>query len=231
MVDRRLNAVSFLHSITSPAMRDTLERIASERSDLRALLHILPPDKVPEWLHAIGPGYDARLAALLPELPPLHLRSIVAAPEQEIFLWTGAVDITYLVALYEHYAPPDLPFPRRALDFGCGCGRLTRYLNLSNHYITVGSDVNPDHVAWCSRHLSNVVALHNDPIPPLSLPEGSIDFAYSLSVFSHLPEHAAAMWLRELARVIAPGGVLVFTTHGLTALGIIKSSECHQNMF
>lgn len=212
-------------------MRNTLEDVASRRPDLRALLYILPAEKKLEWLHAIGPGYDDQLRALFPALPPLSLRSIVAAPEEEIFLWTGAVDISCLAGLFEHYASPDFASPWRALDFGCGCGRLTRFLNLSNRYMTVGSDVNPDHVAWCAAHLPNIISVHNDPAPPLSLPDGSIDFAYSLSVFSHLPEHAAVAWLRDLARVIAPGGILIITTHGATALNIIKTSKIHHAMF
>lgn len=223
--------MSFLNSITSQAMRNALEDVASGRPDLRTLLYILPPEKVPEWLHALGPGFDERLRSLFPELPPPNLRSIVAAPEEEIFLWTGAVDITYLVGLFEHFAGPELASPRRVLDFGCGCGRLTRYLNPSNRYITVGSDVNPDHVAWCAEHLPNIISVGNNPSPPLSLPDGSIDFAYSLSVFSHLPEHAAAAWLHDLARVIVPGGILIVTTHGTTALNIIKTSKIHHEMF
>ncbi|MEA2992999.1 MAG: hypothetical protein QOD40_1919 [Alphaproteobacteria bacterium] len=223
--------MDFLNSITSDEMRLALEEIATGRADVRTALYIVPTEKRAEWLHSIGAGCEGRLRSLLPAIPPLALRSIVAAPEEEVFLWTGAVDVTYLIGLYEIHGDTSLPYPRRVLDFGCGCGRLTRYLGLSQRYSTIGADVNPDHIAWCFDHLPNVISVCNSTRPPLALLDGSIDFAYSLSVFSHLPEHAARAWLDDLARVITPGGILVITTHGPTALDIIKASKAHQEMF
>src|SRR3954470_20551293 len=122
-------------------MRAALEEIATREPKVRTALYIVSPDRRAEWLHSLGPGYEGRLRDLVPAVPPLNLRSIVAAPEEEVFLWTGAVDIAYLVGLYEHYVDPLAPTPRRVLDFGCGCGRLTRYLGLSPQYRTIGSDV------------------------------------------------------------------------------------------
>jgi SAM-dependent methyltransferase len=112
-------------------------------------------------------------------------------------------------------------------DFGCGCGRLTRFLQLSDRYTAVAADANPHHVAWCSKNLPNVRTFR----PPIKLASNSIDFCYSLSVFTHLSSELATAWLEELARIIAPNGILAITTHGYPALEIISSSEQHQKMF
>jgi SAM-dependent methyltransferase len=223
--------MNFLESVTSREMRDRFTELAERRPDVRVTSYILPSDKIAEWLHSVGPGYDEALRSLLPPTPPLSLRSIVAAPEEEVFLWTGAHDISYFLSLLEYYGPPELGEPQRVLDFGCGCGRLTRYLSLSARYRTIGTDVNQDHVDWCAANLPRITTLRNDAVPPLPLVGHSIDFAFSLSVFSHLPEPAALAWLGELARVMAPGGLLIITTHGLNALQVIRPSKIHHAMF
>jgi SAM-dependent methyltransferase len=223
--------MGFLDSVISKEMRDRFNEVLDTRPDGRIVSYILTPDKIAEWLHSVGPGYDDTLRFMLPAIPPLSLRSIVAAPEEEIFLWTGANDISYFLSLLEHYASPDLVVPRRILDFGCGCGRLTRYLGLSERYRTTGTDINQDHVDWCAANLPRVTTLRNEVVPPLPLADNSIDFAFSLSVFSHLPERAALAWLSDLARVLAPGGLLIITTHGLNALQVIRPSKIHHAMF
>jgi len=42
-------------------------------------------------------------------------------------------------------------------------------------------------------------------------------------VFTHLDDAASAAWRAELARVLAPGGLLIATLHGDTALAKIES--------
>jgi SAM-dependent methyltransferase len=223
--------MNFLETITSKEMRNRFSEVIDRQPEMKVISYILPPDKTAEWLHSTGPACDDGLRSMLPAIPPLNLRSIVAAPEEEIFLWTGATDISFFLDLLEHYASPDLGAPRRILDFGCGCGRLTRYLGLSKRYQAIGTDINQDHVDWCTANLPYVTTLHNNVVPPLPLADNSIDFAYSLSVFSHLPERAALAWLNDLARVLAPGGLLIVTTHGAAALQIIRPSKIHHAMF
>ena len=43
---------------------------------------------------------------------------------------------------------------------------------------------------------------------------GRYDLVFVLSLFSHLPRATWSAWLRRLWDAVAPGGVLVFTTHG-----------------
>jgi len=42
---------------------------------------------------------------------------------------------------------------------------------------------------------------------------GTVDFVYALSVFTHLSEDLTKRWMREIVRILKPGGVFWFTAH------------------
>jgi SAM-dependent methyltransferase len=187
-------------------------------------------DRVPEWAQSVGVALDPRLRALVPPLPPSELREIVADRDLELFLWTGYLDAERILELYAEHGP-DRPRPR-ILDFGCGCGRLTRFLNaLADRCEIHAADANGRHAEWCAENLPGVQTVHNAPSPPLPYAEATFDLVYTVSVLTHLDAAAGARWLAELERVLAPGGVLVATTHGPVALEIIRDSPTHQEMF
>jgi SAM-dependent methyltransferase len=71
----------------------------------------------------------------------------------------------------------------------------------------------------------------NGEQPPLPFADASFDLAFSVSVHTHLAESSAGTWTDELGRVIAPGGILLVTTHGYPALRIIRDTDTHQAMF
>jgi SAM-dependent methyltransferase len=147
-------------------------------------------------------------------------------------LWTGFTDLCTLLELFEQHHHLPVGEARRVLDFGCGCGRVTRFFPEStDRWIGYGSDINPDHVDWCRDHLPVVTTLLNGAAPPIETEDASMDFVYCLSVFSHLPDDQALAWFEELARVIRPGGILLITTHGAGALETIAGSTQHQEMF
>ena len=75
-----------------------------------------------------------------------------------------------------------------------------------------GVDVDAPAVAWCARHLPGRY-LAIQPAPPLPFPDGSFELIVAVSVFTHLSETDQNAWLAELARVLAPGGVFVVSTH------------------
>jgi hypothetical protein len=49
-----------------------------------------------------------------------------------------------------------------------------------------------------------------------------------MSILSHLSAHLVDVWLRELARVTKPGGIVMVTFHGPYALRVISDSAEHQ---
>ena len=46
------------------------------------------------------------------------------------------------------------------------------------------------------------------------MPDASFDAVYNFSVLTHLSETVQLQWVREMHRVLRPGGLLICTTHG-----------------
>ncbi len=102
----------------------------------------------------------------------------------------------------------------RILDFGCGCGRVLRHFAGENGPEFHGADCNRTAIAWCQAHLPFAQCRTNDLAPPLSYGDGAFDLIYSFSIFTHLDADLQARWMRELHRVLAPGGLLLISLHG-----------------
>jgi hypothetical protein len=45
----------------------------------------------------------------------------------------------------------------------------------------------------------------------------NFDVCFALSFFSHMPNLTWSRWLNVLMKTVRPGGILIFTTHGLTS--------------
>ena len=99
----------------------------------------------------------------------------------------------------------------RALDFGCGVGRLSQ--PLAKHFTNViGVDIAPSMVAQAraldrSGHCRFIV---NDRADLSLFPDQEFDFIYSNIVLQHMRPVYSTGYIREFCRVLAPGGVAVF---------------------
>jgi 2-polyprenyl-3-methyl-5-hydroxy-6-metoxy-1,4-benzoquinol methylase len=100
------------------------------------------------------------------------------------------------------------------LDFGCGCGRVTRNWLALHDTEVFGSDTNEQAVDWCRRNLPFATFEPNGLAPPIVFDTARFDLVYALSVFTHLPEELQLLWMRELERVLRPGALLLLSTHG-----------------
>lgn len=222
----------FLEQITSEAMLARLAEMCEERPEIRVLYYMLYKPRILEWLHSVGVVHDGILGSLVPPFPPRELRRITAEEDLEPFLWTGVVDLAQMIRLYEEHRGDSGPARPAILDFGCGCGRMTRFLNdCGDAYRPSACDVNAVLVRWCADHLQGVETVQNELVPPTPYPDDAFDLVYSLSIFTHLPKDRAVLWLEEMGRILAPNGVLIVTTHGLPALDIIRESPLHQGLF
>ena len=99
------------------------------------------------------------------------------------------------------------------LDFGCGCGRVARRwrdLPARVH----GSDYNPHLARWCADQLPFGEFVNNAGEPPLPYGDATFDFIYSISIFTHLDEPLQLPWMRELTRIVRPGGLMLITVSG-----------------
>jgi SAM-dependent methyltransferase len=103
----------------------------------------------------------------------------------------------------------------RILEFGCGCGRIMRWMDdVGRSSTLVGTDIDARAIEWASDNLSFARFDVNDGKPPTRYADGQFDLILNHSVFTHLDATYQDLWLAELQRITAPEGVLVLSVHG-----------------
>lgn len=104
------------------------------------------------------------------------------------------------------------------LDFGCGYGRVVRFLVERTPADRVwASDVIEEGVDFCAAEFGVHPALSRGALADVDLPR-RFDFLYAISVITHLDEENSSVFLRRLGDWLAPGGLVLFTTHGRWSL-------------
>ncbi|MCU0616457.1 MAG: class I SAM-dependent methyltransferase [Gemmatimonadaceae bacterium] len=100
----------------------------------------------------------------------------------------------------------------RALDFGCGVGRLT--LALSRYFeMVVGVDISSSMVTAAeafNTQTARVRYIVNDGDDLRQFGDASFDFIYSNLTLQHVPPAAALSYIAEFVRLLRPGGVACF---------------------
>jgi SAM-dependent methyltransferase len=104
----------------------------------------------------------------------------------------------------------------RIYEFGCGCGRLTRWIvERAPDSEVVASDIDAEAIAWLERQSPGPERVFvNDPVPPLDIADSSVDVVVAWSVFTHFPEDLQDAWLAELRRVMRPKALAAVSVHG-----------------
>jgi len=127
--------------------------------------------------------------------------------DPEAFFATGVNDVRGVMERLQSFGLK--PARTRALDFGCGVGRLTRAL--APHFDeVVGVDVSDVMLekAKTLRPLpSNVVLRHNPTRELDCVARASVSFALSLIALQHVPEPAALSYIEGIGNALAVGGI------------------------
>lgn len=147
-------------------------------------------------------------------MPPPELVVLVSGPSRRWFSERGREDAAMFRDLAARHGAV-LERGLDVLDFGCGAGRIARWLApevIAGGGTFTGSDLNPKLATWCARSLPGRY-LRNGLQPPLGLADGVIDLAYAHSVLTHLTATTVRAWLSELARVLRSGGLALLTFH------------------
>ena len=138
--------------------------------------------------------------------------------DNEEFFATAADVLRELEAELKRF-PPDVPLKsRRALEIGCGPGRLLK--PMSRHFGEIhGIDVSDEMVARAKVNLRDVPNAHPQAASGSDLsmfPDEHFDFVYSYAVFQHIPSAEVVFsYLRETVRVLKPGGLAHLQINGL----------------
>jgi SAM-dependent methyltransferase len=126
------------------------------------------------------------------------------------FLATG---VTEIAAVTARLAALGLDVGReRALDFGCGAGRLSHGLAVAGFDEVLGCDISPTMLDK-AREIVPDPACRFVQVTGTDLSAvgtGSVDLVYSCRVLQHMPPALAHGYVREFWRVARPGGVVVF---------------------
>lgn len=118
---------------------------------------------------------------------------------------------------------PKLPPSPRLLDFGCGWGRHIRVFSKDFPAPNItGVDIDPDNIGICRELLPGMSFVLSKEGEQLPVESDSQDLILSFSVFSHINEESAQFWLRELGRVLKPGGSMVVTSWGRSLFEVFE---------
>src|SRR3990167_747798 len=101
---------------------------------------------------------------------------------------------------------------KKALDFGCGVGRLTQAL--ANYFDDVcGVDIAPSMIDLANRYnkYDKKCRYYLNTIDDLRLfDDNSFDFIYSSIVLQHMKPEYSKNYIKEFLRTIAPRGTIIF---------------------
>ena len=126
------------------------------------------------------------------------------------FFLTGVGEISSLIYRLRSNG---IAAPRgRALDFGCGVGRLSQALAAHVDHVTA-VDISPRMIQLANAlnrlpGRVSYVCNQRDDLAPFG--DASFDFILSNIVLQHVPPQASVRYLSEFMRLLAPAGVLVF---------------------
>lgn len=97
--------------------------------------------------------------------------------------------------------------PRDVLDAGCGAGRFLPYLAERGCHVE-GIDLSPEMVRRARQDHPEFVTVTGS-IAELPWPDGSFDGVFSWYSTIHTPDEDVGQLIRELRRVLRPGGYLL----------------------
>jgi SAM-dependent methyltransferase len=168
--------------------RATLQRLAEWRSnDYRDPLPIPPP----LLRHRVHGTFDAGAYLDVGRRCAQDIKDLVESVHQSLYSFNSI------------------------LDFGCGSGRVIRHFHDRPPSCHVcGTDIDDQSIRWCRKNLPFARFETNGAMPPTRYPDGTFDFVYGISVFTHLNEDMQFAWLTELKRIARPEALLLLSVHG-----------------
>jgi SAM-dependent methyltransferase len=160
----------------------------------------------------------------LPLPPPALVVRVAGTSDTTWFLEGGRLGAEAIRAALERNGT-SIDDVDTLLDFGCGCGRVTRRWAGLDAVAVHGTDADGRAVEWCRHNLPFATFARNELAPPLGFADATFGLAYGLSVLTHLPEPLQRPWLVELHRVLRPGAWLIVSVHGAHYLPRLDDAE------
>jgi SAM-dependent methyltransferase len=194
--------------------RDEIERLDQElKPDLSNLAELLARVPLAVWGQVLAAADEllGRADVFLPQMPDPSVQEA----------WTGLSGGRLLrqsIAFIEQVAlacaeAGVTPATAQVLDFGVGWGRLAMlWLKYSQPKNLVGCDAWQDSLDLARHCRLPIQLIRSDPyLHSLPLQEASLDVVFAFSVFTSLGPKAFPSCLEGVARLLKPGGTVVFT--------------------
>jgi 2-polyprenyl-3-methyl-5-hydroxy-6-metoxy-1,4-benzoquinol methylase len=147
-----------------------------------------------------------------------------AGARQEFFA-SGSV---HMAALLQRIEATLGPIARgRALEFGCGVGRLAIPLKRDAGFAgVVGADISESMLQEARRNAQDANLGHIDFVlsdDQLSRLDGAFDFVHSFIVLQHIPVARGEVIVRRLMESLAPGGVAALQLPFARRSGVLRN--------
>ncbi|MCB1224272.1 MAG: class I SAM-dependent methyltransferase [Verrucomicrobiales bacterium] len=231
----------FRNSGEARRLEDTLARAKAAQARLKQRVDELkarpprrPLDSQPELERSLSAALDAAAAdadwtARVPGWPTFRSAVSSAISSEDIMLVKSTaphyvgVGLSALECMNQCLAAAQAPAPRRVLDFGCGYGRVLRFARAAWPEAEIyATDMDAEGLGFCVHHLRCFgVATDLDHGPDWV--SARFDLIWVGSVFTHLSVADSQRLMAHLAAFLAPGGLVVFTTHGENALDRMRA--------
>lgn len=160
-------------------------------------------------------------------------------PPMELWLGYGENNEEYLrgkiqikqmldIAAAKGYNPEN---PGNILDFGCGAGRMLRWLKpYADNKEIWGVDISAEHILWANSHLNPPFNFAvNTFVPHLPFKDGFFDFIYAGSVFTHIDDLADS-WFLELNRISSDNAYLYLTVQDRHTIELLDTVYKEKNL-
>ena len=140
------------------------------------------------------------------------------AQDEASFLATASEAVRAVESELKRFGPSADTHTMRALEIGCGPGRLMK--PLSRHFGEIyGVDVSDEMIRIASERLRDIPHARVEATNGATLSQfadESLDFIYSYAVFQHIPSREVVLsYMREAKRVLKPGGIFRAQFNGL----------------
>jgi ubiquinone/menaquinone biosynthesis C-methylase UbiE len=139
---------------------------------------------------------------------------------EDEFYQTGEKEVELFLRMWSSYGAPNQD--NVLVEIGCGAGRLTRVF-ASKFKQVMATDVSEGMLDFARRYLPANVELKCGDGESLPFPDASADAGFSYIVFQHFDSLVMIeSYVRELARVVRPGGTVMLHIPGRDASAVAR---------
>jgi len=147
---------------------------------------------------------------------PDNMMRIGSYREFDAFVRNGRSIADRVAAHIKEFAPASGPLT--VLDFGAGVGRVALPMWFDYKMLTHVCDVDASAMEYLAKTFDEVDVKTTNFKPPLPYDDNTFDVVYSISIWTHLHADDQIAWLKEMRRIIKPGGYLMATTSSYKAI-------------